>query len=158
MKKIDLGQTITILANVGVIAGILLLAFELSQNNKLLRAQADETYLQNRLDNRQRIIEDPEFAQLWVKLSKNEPLDEIEEVRLAAMVEETILEWQWEFRSIVDGTLNKDLELAAEGYSQNFRRQGSRLAQAFPDQWPSVRRTLEPDFVRWMEENVVNER
>ena len=63
MKKIDVGQTVSILANVGVIAGILLLAFELSQNNKLLRAQADETYLQNRLDNRRRTIEDPEFAQ-----------------------------------------------------------------------------------------------
>ena len=29
MKKIDLGQTISILANIGVIGGILLLAFEL---------------------------------------------------------------------------------------------------------------------------------
>ena len=48
MKKIDLGQTINILANVGVIAGIVFLAFELQQNNELLGAQIQayrfETY------------------------------------------------------------------------------------------------------------------
>jgi hypothetical protein len=39
MKKIDLGQTITILANVGVITGIAFLAAELRQNNEMMRAQ-----------------------------------------------------------------------------------------------------------------------
>jgi hypothetical protein len=39
MKKIDLGQTITILANVGVIAGIVFLAIELQQNNALLETE-----------------------------------------------------------------------------------------------------------------------
>jgi hypothetical protein len=33
MKKLDLGQTITILANIGVIAGILFLAIEVRQNS-----------------------------------------------------------------------------------------------------------------------------
>jgi len=36
MKKIDLGQTITILANVGVIAGIIFLAIEVQQNTASL--------------------------------------------------------------------------------------------------------------------------
>ncbi len=40
MKKIELGQTIAILANVGVIAGILFLAIELRQNNEALGLQA----------------------------------------------------------------------------------------------------------------------
>ena len=40
MKKIDLAQTLNTLANVGVIAGIIFLAFELRQNNDLLTAQA----------------------------------------------------------------------------------------------------------------------
>jgi hypothetical protein len=33
MKKIDLGQTITILANIGVIVGIGFLAIEIQQTN-----------------------------------------------------------------------------------------------------------------------------
>jgi hypothetical protein len=40
LKKIDLGQTIMILANVGEIAGIVFLAFELQQNNEALDLQA----------------------------------------------------------------------------------------------------------------------
>ena len=47
MKKIDLGQTITILANVGVIAGIVFLAIELRQNNEYMAANARYDLLQN---------------------------------------------------------------------------------------------------------------
>jgi hypothetical protein len=39
MKKIDVGRTITILANLGVIAGILLLVYELNQSRRLAAAQ-----------------------------------------------------------------------------------------------------------------------
>ena len=58
MKKPDLGQTISVLAKLGVIAGIAFLATELKQNNELLRAEAEYNYLQNRLCNRERIAED----------------------------------------------------------------------------------------------------
>lgn len=40
MKKIDVGQTVSILANFGVIAGIVFLAVELRQNNEFLAAEA----------------------------------------------------------------------------------------------------------------------
>jgi hypothetical protein len=39
MKKMELGQTITILANLSVIAGIVFLAYEIRQNSESLRAQ-----------------------------------------------------------------------------------------------------------------------
>ena len=39
MKKVDLGQTFQVLGNVGVIIGILLLAFELNQNRHMMEAQ-----------------------------------------------------------------------------------------------------------------------
>ena len=39
MKKIDLGQTLSILANLGVLTGILLLVFKLNQNRDMMRAQ-----------------------------------------------------------------------------------------------------------------------
>ncbi len=38
MKKIDYSQIITILANIGMIGGILLLAYERRQNNELMVA------------------------------------------------------------------------------------------------------------------------
>ncbi len=39
MRKINVGQTVGILANVGVIAGIVFLVFELQQNREMMRAQ-----------------------------------------------------------------------------------------------------------------------
>jgi len=39
MAKVDLGQTLNTLANVGVIAGIIFLALELNQNREMMRAQ-----------------------------------------------------------------------------------------------------------------------
>jgi ABC-type amino acid transport substrate-binding protein len=41
MKKIDLGQTITILANFGVIVGIAFLAIEINQANRIARYTAE---------------------------------------------------------------------------------------------------------------------
>ena len=53
MKKIDLGQAITIFANLGVIAGIVFLGLELRQNNELQTSQARE----NRLDRQIAIVD-----------------------------------------------------------------------------------------------------
>jgi hypothetical protein len=39
MKKLDLGQLIGVLANLGALVGLLLLVFELNQNRQLTRAQ-----------------------------------------------------------------------------------------------------------------------
>ena len=39
MKKIHLGQSVQIIANLGVIAGIIFLAIEIHQNNQLMRSQ-----------------------------------------------------------------------------------------------------------------------
>ena len=40
MKKLDPGQVITIVANIGVIAGIVFLVVELRQNNQLMETEA----------------------------------------------------------------------------------------------------------------------
>ena len=45
MKKIDLGQTVQILANIGVIAGIAFVAFEIRQNTTASRLEAASTHL-----------------------------------------------------------------------------------------------------------------
>ena len=40
MKRIEPGQVMTFITNVGVLGGLLLLAFELRQNNELVEAEA----------------------------------------------------------------------------------------------------------------------
>jgi len=50
MKKIDLAQTIGVLANIGVIAGIVFLAFELRQNSEQLELQSYQSWVAANLE------------------------------------------------------------------------------------------------------------
>ena len=156
MKKLDPGQAITILANLGVIAGIGFLAFELNQNNKLLRSQAGYNLLQNRGQWRDDVSSDPEFSAFWLKVTKGEPLSELDALRLSMVAERTILNWQWEYGQYVDGNLAEG-ELPIDGYRSAFWGSPSSEAQAIRIAWEKFRTQLRTDFVAWMESNVVNE-
>jgi len=77
MKKVDIGQTITIVANVGVIAGIIFLGVELSQNSETARLQAAQSYanLSHELDFR--IVDDPSLIALFLMSPEDRtPADE----------------------------------------------------------------------------------
>ena len=43
MKKVDVGRAVGILANLGVVAGIIFLAIEVGQNNELMRAASRDS-------------------------------------------------------------------------------------------------------------------
>ena len=74
MKQIDLGQTITILANLGVIAGIVLLAIELNQNNALLRNEARYNLHVARTNEIEQSVLNPELGALWFQATEGEVL------------------------------------------------------------------------------------
>jgi hypothetical protein len=80
MKKIDLGQTITILANLGVIGGIVFLAFEIRQNTAQMRAEAAYSIHQDVQSLNRDIYQDPEFANLVIQGEQSfdtlEPIDQ----------------------------------------------------------------------------------
>jgi len=155
MKKIDLGPTINTLANVGALAGIVFLAFQLNQNNKLLRAEAGFNLLQNRGQWRDVVSSNPEYSAFWLKVEKGEPLSEVEAFRLRTIAERTILNWQWEYGQYVDGNLAEG-ELPIAGYRRVFRGDGlTSEAKATRDAWTKFKAELRPDFVAWIEENVL---
>ena len=82
MNKIDLGQTITILANVGVIAGIVFLGIELQQNNELLSSQIRSTRVENRLSLVDRLFDNPEVIELLGKEESELTETEMDRLRL----------------------------------------------------------------------------
>ena len=77
MKKIDLGQTITILANVGVIVGIVFLAIELRQNNELLGQQARIASNEQWIASLEGLLDDPGLISTpLVRMNKNTLLNQ----------------------------------------------------------------------------------
>lgn len=155
MKKIELGQAVSILANVGVIAGIIFLALELQQNNSLLLAQASYNFLGNRSEARRQVISDAEVAAFWARINNGAPLSVEDEFRLISFVELVFLNWQFEYGQYVDGNLT-DADALIDVYRIAYEGGGFARIRIFPEVWRSYREQLRPDFVRWMEENVVS--
>ncbi len=82
MKKIDLGQGLGILANLGVIAGILLLFLEIRQNNDLIAEEAQRARTESLREAYSLLADNGELAAIWVKETDGEELTAVEAVRL----------------------------------------------------------------------------
>ncbi len=153
MKKLDLGQTMTILANVGVIAGIVFLGIELQQNNELLAAQARRDQLDARAVTLESITENSELALLSFKLENGEELTPLEQHRFEAWAVNNFIQWEWQYNEIQAGSLAGDVPFGG----------WSRRAQIWPqlrEVWRNLpsegRSPFGPEFIRYVEENIFN--
>jgi hypothetical protein len=109
MKKIDVGQTISILANIGVIAGIVFLAFELRQNTvatQLIAAGSSAAYIR---DMNNLVAENGELAEILVKRRTGNSLTEAENLRLATFLSSTFIGWQAIHEQHEEGLLSDEL-------------------------------------------------
>jgi len=91
MKKIDLGQAIGIVANVGVIAGLAILIYELRQNTLVTELLAAESTLTSATEQNRLIIENPEIAELLAELPGVEGT--ADELRLRNMFAARLRRW-----------------------------------------------------------------
>ena len=83
MKKIDLAQIITVLANVGVVIGLVFLTLEIRQNNVQLRAEGAYSINESVATLNQAVYLDKEFADLLLRGEKSFiDLEPVEQRRL----------------------------------------------------------------------------
>ncbi|HKJ17289.1 MAG TPA: hypothetical protein VJ984_08070 [Xanthomonadales bacterium] len=151
MKKIDLGQTIGILANLGVIAGIVFLAVELHQNNELLEMEAQAVMSKDLQDGWDRISSDPDLVNLFIKDRNEEPLTEAEMFRLNAYWMGYLLRQEWQFLHVPNsGGRVTALQRIHSAYP-SFRRtwngnsEGSRAAG---------KDNFTPEFIEYFEQSI----
>lgn len=97
MKKLDLGQTITIFANIGVIAGIVFLAVEVRQNQATLERGnamnlvAVQNSAQDRFSEfRKFLLENDELFIIWRNGMRDTELSEIEQERFDELCAEHV--------------------------------------------------------------------
>jgi hypothetical protein len=155
LKKLDLGQTATLFANLGVIAGIVFLGFELSQNNNLLAAQARYNLIVQRADMNDTFGE-PHILEVLHKHSSGAELTPVERSAIYNVMAKVVEMWEWQYGEYRAGMLElEQLPIA------NWRRQyhgDDSVPNPVREYWESLREVVSPDFVDFMEENVVNER
>jgi hypothetical protein len=92
MAKGDLSQTINTLANVGVLAGIIFLAIEVSQNQASLEqanafnlVSARDSTLQDFIDFRESIFQNEALAQIKLNGDAGEQLSQVDAARYSMM-------------------------------------------------------------------------
>ncbi len=152
MKNINLGQTITILANVGVIAGIVFLGLELQQNNELMKSEIRGNFQGARLHVNSLITDSQWLPEIFAKVEAGESLAPDEAIRLQAQHQVILTVAQWMYEDYIA----LGLEPPAERMRAVF--DGVTLTPRIRETWESYKQTVAPDFAEWMDENVVNER
>ncbi len=153
MKKIELGQTITILANIGVIAGIVFLAVELRQNNELLAAEARSDLSSRRTGFIEMIVTSPDLADIIVKAASDEPLSAAEDLRFRQIGRRLFASFDSQFMEVEQGVVEQDTLPIRQWRSLFHGSSGPdyRLKEA----WEIYRVETRPSFVTFIEENII---
>ena len=145
MKKIDLGQTITILANIGVIAGIGFLALEVHQNNELMSAEARRSRTESSESAFRAIAENADLAEIFVKARQGQEFSAIEEQRFRSFFMGLLVNLQSTFRDLRPEELESIL---------NRYRTYQATLPPLNVVWSENKMNLEPAFVELMDANV----
>jgi hypothetical protein len=82
MRKIDLGQTIQIVANIGVIAGLIFVGVQLRQERLIASIQSAESSAESLKQWAELVTNN---AEVWVKGRNGEPLSETEQAEFDAL-------------------------------------------------------------------------
>jgi hypothetical protein len=150
MKKIDLGQTIGILANLGVIAGIGFLAVELQQNNRLLGAQARTARTAVAIDSADTRVSNTELRRALMKDERGEPMSEDEEYLLGIWYWGILVRLQYVYGEYREGLIEKD-DIPVGDWKEFFFDGG-----LMGELWKETAEThFRPDFVEFMEREVI---
>lgn len=143
---------IGIIADIGVIAGIIFLALELRQNNSLLAAQVRYSLRQYRSDIADTIMA-PHILEATHKYASGENVSPSDRSAALMTALKVIELWEWQYGEYVAGTLGRGkLPL----YSWRIWYQGEGESPVpVQEIWKSRRDVLNPEFVRFFEENVI---
>jgi hypothetical protein len=85
MKNIDLGQALGLLANLGVIAGILLLALEIHQNTESMELQREMALWNISLDAPNLYLNNPDVRRAMIKFNEGQEDLTLEERQLVEL-------------------------------------------------------------------------
>ena len=154
MKKLDLGQTLGILANVGVIAGIVFLGFELRQNNQLMEAESRAARAERTTTLAEMVSSNLDLASAIAKVRAGETLSPSEEVLIYSFYIRRFRGMEAYFVEFQAGTV-ESIDVA--DWKLIFGNDPWTTLSSI-DAWNDYKAYLYDDFVQWMEENVVNER
>ena len=150
--EIDPGQAVSVIANIGVIAGIIFVAVEVRQNNRLLEAQARYSLRQYRSDIADTIMT-PHVLEATHKYANGESLSPAEKSATLMTALKVIELWEWQHGEFVAGMLRRET-LPVDSWRLWYHGKG-QSPLPIEEIWVLRKKVMNPGFVRFFEENVV---
>ncbi len=105
--EFDVGQALNIIANIGVLAGIIFVAVEIRQNNHLLEAQARYSLRQYRSDIADTIMT-PHILEATHKYADGESLTRMDKSAAMMTALKVIELWEWQYGEYAAGMLRRE--------------------------------------------------
>ena len=149
MEKLN--QWLTLSANIGVIVGIVFLAFELNQNNRLLESEARLNQADSIRNAWREIYLNPDLALMLAKAYRGEPLNELETIQLEAYQRRIILGLLFQYEEFRNGALDT---INISAWRVIYR--GGDYRPSLAEAWTRSRATMRPEFVEFFESNIIN--
>lgn len=148
MNLDSLNKWLTLSANIGVIAGIILLAVELNQNNELLKSEARYNLQFSRAEELRQIAENEDLMKIWFKAGVDIELTADERNRLFGMLVQRFVHWEWYYEQYRGGLIRfENIPIKAwQGIMESSERRKI---------WDSSVNLFTPEFVEFMNENVL---
>lgn len=145
-------ETAEVLGALGVIGSLIFVAFEIRQNTELLAAEARATRHENRSQNANRqFLENPHLVELIVKANNGASLTQEEQFTVERYFNQILLDFQFVFVEYERGQFNEN-DLDAGSLKAYFYRNAGM--PQYWEAWKGVE--FRPDFVQWMNANIVN--
>jgi hypothetical protein len=145
-----LNRWLSLGANVGVVIGIVFLAYELRQNSALLEAEAGRQLTQNQISLYNEMLASPEFTEFLAKLKSGEELTDAEKIRERGFYSKLILSWSWEFSEYRAGRLRQD-QLPVFAWIDLINNEGFMPTPGMREVWETVKKNRSPDFVAYID-------
>ena len=142
MKLRTMNHWIALAANVGVMAGIIFLAYELQQNTVATQLEAATNFQSSFSSIEQTIYADPEFAALLEKGRKDEPLAETEALRIRIFYTNVLRQWQVNHFLYLSGALDQGIWLGNQAYMRQVFGEDIGLLR----QWRATQQMYSPAF------------
>ncbi|MBL4580371.1 MAG: hypothetical protein JKY29_01020 [Gammaproteobacteria bacterium] len=109
MNTDKLNHWLTLGANVGVLAGIIFLVYELQQNTLATQLDVASNFQNSFTDIEMLIAGEPEFAELLVKGREGENMSPTDQLRLGVFYTNVLRQWQFVHFQYLSDALDKEI-------------------------------------------------
>lgn len=144
MNVSKFGDITSLIANLGILLGLIFVGFEIRQNNEFLDAESRFNHAQVRADAARLQATNEDMAELRMKYVNGTELSDTESFRIMQYYRSTFVLWQWEYQEGIRGRI--DMPVNAWRVSANFGN--------VRELWDQMKVSFTDEFVTFMESEI----